>query len=203
MSWRWVKRRRLTIGFIAFFGAWYLLQLSVLSSVGTKAAAWWFYLDGPPSPGYLLAPLSHNMAEFGHLRRNAILLFIGGGLAEPYLAKRRYIALFLGLAGASLVTADVLSLAFHTQWVLAGPSGGVYGLWAYIAVRNRSLVLDADDWKEQIESILTFAGLLMLVAVPVLEKSTTGMINVSHAIGIELGCGIALVEAPSRIQFLS
>lgn len=154
MLWGWVGRRRLTLGLVCFFSVWYLAQLIVVSAFGTEAAVWLFYFAGEPSPGYLLAPLSHNMADVGHLRRNASVLLVAGALAEPYLKNRQYLALLLAVSLGSILIANALSLAFGTPWALAGPSGGIYGLWAYIGVRNRSSVLDPDDGMEWVEAAL-------------------------------------------------
>jgi hypothetical protein len=195
----WVGRRRLTLGLGSFFAVWYLAQLATVSAFGTDVAVWWFYFTGDPSPGYLLAPLSHNMADPGHLRRNLSVLFIAGGLAEPYLNDRQYIALLLAVSFGSVVITNVLSLVFGTLWTLADPSGGIYGLWAYIGVRNRALFLDPDGCAEWVEAVLVVAGVLTLALVPAIDAYTTGAVNVSHAVGILLGYAVALREALPQI----
>lgn len=203
MSWRWVKRRRLTIGIVLFFAVWYLAQLYVLSAFGLKTAIWWFYFSGGLSPGHLLAPISHNMADLGHLRRNAVVLLIAGGLVEPYLERRKYAALLLTISFVSILFANLLSLALGTQWTLAGPSGGIYGLWAYIAVRNRFMILDTSVLRGSVEAALVLGGLLTLIFVPIFDVYTTSVVNVSHAAGVLLGYAIALVEVPPQVGSLT
>lgn len=145
MPWRWLKRRRLTVSLVVFFAVWQVAQLYVLSTFGTETAIWWFYFDGALSPGYLLASVSHNMADLGHLKRNVVLLLIVGGAAEPYLKESKHVALLLGLSFTSIGIANLVSILVRTQWVLAGASGGVFGLWAFIGVKNRSLVLSGSE----------------------------------------------------------
>lgn len=202
MAWKWIERRRITLVLVGFFAAWYLAQLVVASACGTKTAVWWFYFAGNPSPGYVLAPVSHNIADIGHLQRNATMLLITGALAEPYLNRQQYAALLLGIAFASIVVANALSLAVGTPWAPAGPSGGIYGLWAYIGIRNRSFILDSDGWKASVEAVFVLAGVLLLAFVPVFDVYTTGAVNVSHVAGILLGYVVALAETPPQVGAL-
>lgn len=202
MAWGWVGRRRLTFGLVGFFAAWYLAQLATVFTFGTDVAVWWFYFTGEPSPGYVLAPLSHNIADIGHLRRNAFVLILAGGIAEPYLKNRQYLALLLAVSFASIVVANALSLVFGTPWTLAGPSGGIYGLWAYIGIRNRALVFDSSGWVEWVEATLVLVGALTLAFVPVFDTYTTGVGNVSHIAGILLGYAVALQEVRPQIGSL-
>lgn len=203
MAWRWVRRRRLTLGLMGFFAAWYLAQLAIVSAFGADVAVWWFYFTGEPSPGYLLAPLSHNMADSGHLRRNAGVLLIAGGLAEPYLKDRQYLMLLLVVSFVSIVIANVLSPVFGTPWALAGPSGGIYGLWAYIGVTNRDIVcaaLDSDRLSRVVEASVVALGVLTPIIVPAWDLYGTGILNVSHLAGVLLGYVAALVEVPPQIS---
>lgn len=198
MIWRWVGRRRLTLGLVGFFAVWYLAQLAVVSVFGTDVAVWLFYSVDWPSLGYLLAPLSHNMADVGHLRRNAGILLVVGGFAEPYLEKEKYAALLLAISFASIVIANALSLAFGTKGSLAGPSGGILGLWAYIGVRNRSLVyaaVDSNRLSRAVEASIVAFGFLTPIIVPAWDLYSTGFLNVSHAVGVLLGYATALAEA--------
>lgn len=200
MPWRWLKRRRLTVSLVVFFAVWQVAQLYVLSTFGTETAIWWFYFDGALSPGYLLASVSHNMADLGHLKRNVVLLLIVGGAAEPYLKESKHVALLLGLSFTSIGIANLVSILVRTQWVLAGASGGVFGLWAFIGVKNRSLVLSGSEHREMIEAGIIFSGVLTPLFVPIYDVYTTGILNVSHLVGILLGYGIALVESPLHLE---
>lgn len=194
---RWVGRRRLTLCLVAGFAAWYLVQLAVAATHGRGAAVWWFYVAGDPSPGHLLGPVSHDVADAGHLGRNACLLLVAGGLAEPRLGGRRSAALLLALAAGSIAATNALSLAAGTQWTLAGPSGGIFGLWAYAGVRYRGLVRGAGGWRRRVEAAAVLAGLLAAVVVPAYELSVDGAVNVTHALGILLGYGVALAAGSS------
>lgn len=194
--WRGFKSRRITLSFVVFFVAWQVVQLYVVSMHGAETAIWWFYFDGPLSPGYLFAPISHNMADLGHLRRNVVILLVVGGVAEPYLEEFEYLALVLGISFASIAVADLLSILAGTQWVLAGASGGIFGLWAYFGVKNRSLLFSSSELWGFVEEVITFSGVLTLLFVPVYDVYTSGVLNVSHLVGILLGYVIAFVESP-------
>lgn len=203
MAWGWVGRRRLTIGLVGFFAAWYLAQLAVVSAFGADVAVWWFYFTGEPSPGYLLSPLSHNMDDVGHLRRNAGVLLVVGGLAEPYLKASQYMALLLAISLASVVIANALAPVFGTPWALAGPSGGILGLWAYIGVRNRDIVcaaLDSDRLSRVVEASVVAFGVLTPIIVPAWDLYSTGALNVSHLAGVLLGSATAFVKVPPQIR---
>lgn len=202
MTWRWLKRRRLTIGLVVFFASWYLVQRYVLHAFGAETAIWWFYFDGAFSPGYLLAPISHNMVGFGHLGANIGFLLLFGGLAEPHLSRRPYVVLLLGISLGSIVAANALSSAFGTQWTLAGPSGGILGLWAYISVRRRTICWDSlgsEASSHPAEAGLVAVGLLTPILVPGWEVYSTGAVNVSHAAGVLLGYVIAIVEITTQL----
>lgn len=200
---RWFKRRSLTISLVVFFVAWYIAQLYVLSILGAEMAFWWFYFDGTLSPGYLLAPISHNVADIGHLKRNVAILLLVGGVTEPYVENGKYVALLLVISFGSIGIANLMSLLVGTQWVLAGASGGIFGLWAFIGVKNRSLVLSETDLRELVEARIILAGLLTPLFIPIYDVYTTGLLNMSHLVGILLGYVAALVESPPRMETLS
>lgn len=196
---RWLGRPRLAAGFAAFLAAWYLGQHAVVAAFGREAAIHWFYFTTEPSPGVLLAPVSHNIDDPGHLRRNVVLLALARGVAEPHLQRRTYAALLFGLSFVSVVAANTLSVVFGTMWVLAGASGGVYGLWAFIGVRNRGALRDIGGPREAVEPTLVLGGLLTVVFVPIFDVYTTGALNTGHLAGIVLGCGLGLVEKPPDV----
>lgn len=204
MSWRWLQRRRLTIALVAFFAGWYLLQLYVLSAFSSKAAIWWFYFTGDLSPGYFLAPISHDMANVGHLGANVALLLVFGCLAEPYLGRRRYVVFLLVVSLASIILSNVFSKVLGIQfWALAGASGGVVGLWAYISVSHRAIVFDvrrSDSSSHPSEVLFVAIGLLTPILVPGWEVYSAGAMNLSHAVGVLLGYVIALVEVPPQVS---
>lgn len=203
MTWRWVKRRRLTIGLVASFASWYLVQRYVLHAFGGETAIWWFYFDGALSPGYLLAPISHDMSDTGHLRRNVTILLMVGSVAEPGLERERYAAALIGMSIGSIAFANLLSMAFGTRWILAGASGGIFGLWAYLGMKNRRLiseVLNSDNRRRIGEAAVIALGVLTPIVVPTWDLYSTGTLNVSHAVGVLLGYAIALVEVPPEIE---
>jgi membrane associated rhomboid family serine protease len=203
MVWDWVARRRLTLGFVVFFVVWYLAQLYVLSAFGSPTAVWWFYFSSDPSMGYLLAPISHDMTRIGHLGSNVMFLLVFGGFAEPHLDRRRYVVLLLGISFGSIGVANVLSGLLGTRWILAGPSGGVLGLWAYTSAIHRGTLWDSlrsGDSSQPTETVVVFFGLLSPVLVPCWEVYSTGTANTSHAVGVLFGYVLVLVEVPPQVS---
>jgi membrane associated rhomboid family serine protease len=140
------------------------------------------------------------VSDTGHLRRNVTILLFAGSVVEPYLNTGRYAVLLLGMSMGSIAIANLLSAAFGTQWVLAGASGGIFGLWAYLGMKNRAMILDASGIRDSVEAVFVLSGLLTLLFVPVYDVYATGVLNVSHAVGVLLGYAIALFEAPPHVE---
>lgn len=202
---QWSHRRRWTIGVGAFFVAWYALQLSVFRQFGEATARWWFYFEQPLfdiSPGFLLAPLSHDMATLTHIGGNLIFLAIAGGLAEPYVGKKRLLFLVFGMGYLSIYLANATAFV-HQVWILAGASGGVLALWAYTGLRLRQIATenlsDGLYWSRQ--GIETLGVIILLLATPTFFIHQSLIIDQPHSghlIGLVLGCGYYVVESQSQ-----
>jgi membrane associated rhomboid family serine protease len=191
---RWLRRRRYTLGLASFFILWYLLQLTVAALTSTEVAKYWFYIEIPPqtiSPGLVFAPISHDLQRITHLGANLLFLLVAGGLIEPYIGGRKVARIVLGIGYLSIYLAN-LSVTIHQKWMIAGASGGVLGLWAYAGFRSRELTSNLDSP----ELVFTrgkaegFVALLLLLGTPVFLIHQTILVSRPHSghiIGILLG----------------
>lgn len=166
---KWVHRRQLTLGLATFFAVWYSLQLSILHLFGDDVARWWFYFEQPPnvvSAGIVFAPISHELDTLTHITGNFLFLSIAGGLAEPYIGKKRILILVIGLGYLSIYLANA-TVAVHRLWMVAGASGGILALWAYAGLRMRhqaaKFLFDGISWSrrsvERVGSVVLLAGI--------------------------------------------
>lgn len=209
---RWAVKRRVTGALVLGLAGWYVVQRLAAAVFGLGVVEPWFYFTPDMATGWLFAPVSHDMKDVGHLRRNLGYLLLTGTFAEPYLSRRRFVAVFAGLIAVSVYVPAVANLAWTGgEWRVAGPSGGVYGLWVFMAV-YRSEILRSfwdetliDDWGDLPmagELVMVVVGLSLIVIVPVHDLFfASGSVNAgSHFVGLVVGflLGFLALEWPVR-----
>ena len=197
----WLRRRRCTIGLALFLSAWYGFQLFVASRVGVEVAKRWFYFTPNFGMGWITAPISHNMQDVGHLIRNISNLLLAGSFIEPHLKKYQYLSAFLGILTFSIFVSVIGAvLLVDEPWLVAGASGGVYGLWVLAAVyrfevlRNWKRWISVDEWGDLrywFECVMVFFGLALLIVVPVVDIYMGSSANtIAHISGMLFGAGL-------------
>jgi hypothetical protein len=197
----WFRRRPTTIALIAFFLAWYGLELAVFNIVGEGVARYWFYIEQPPrhiSPGLLFAPVSHNLYRLTHIGANVGLLLLAGGVAEPYIGWRRVLLLVIGLGFIGTYAAN-LSITVHRMWIMAGASGGILSLWAYsgIHLAGRAWKRSADGLAFSWHGVKTIGMLALSIGTPVFlyhQAIWIPRLHSGHVIGLLLGWLYYMVE---------
>lgn len=190
----WVRRRPATVGLALFLVAWYLLQLAVFHLVGEDPARWWFYLEQPPdalSPGVVFAPISHDLYTLKHVGANVALLLFAGGVAEPYVGRRRILVPVVGLGFVGTYVANVTA-PIHEMWMVAGTSGGILSLCAYAGFRLRreAVARTLDGVAVSRRGIETVGMATLLVGSPVLLVHQAAWIeqpHSGHVVGLSLG----------------
>lgn len=205
----WLSKRRVTASLVALFVLWYAVQLVTLQRFGPDTAVWWFYSApgdfGPGfalTPGLIFSPLSHDMSDISHLGANIAALVVVGSFAEPYIEKRTYLLVLIGVAFAGILFSNVLAIVFHSQWSLAGASAGLLALHAYVSLRKRSLLTSIDPSVSiaNAEWVIVAMGLMMIPVVPMYELTVSG--NVSHALGPIIGSFAYLVHSRTSLSKL-
>lgn len=208
----WMQRRKYTGALVLFLAAWYGFQRIVAGQIGVEAAEPWFYFMSEPATGWLFAPISHNMEDVGHLRRNLTGLLLGGSLVQTYFGPRKFLKLVTGLSVISVLVPAVINLALYDNgWLVAGASGGMYGLFAFVGVYRYPLVLDVREWPDMEEwgDLYTLAeivgvglALFLLVYVPVNDfYLSPGSGNpVGHLTGIVCGVLLGFYERGVRLH---
>jgi membrane associated rhomboid family serine protease len=199
----WVKRRLYTIGLVVMLVLWYGVQLLVASQVGVESAVKWFYFTSKPGTGWLFSPISHNMDDPTHLLGNAVVLFIGGSVIEPHLSPRNYLSVFFTLSVVSTIVPAVGAIIFvDPPWLVAGASGGAYGLWVFASVYRSNLVLEARDVlqlnrsfepRHSIELLMIVLGILLVILVPTTDVLSQNRTNiVAHVSGMLSGLIVSI-----------
>lgn len=209
----WMRRRRVTGGIVLFLAGWYGVQLWIAGEIGVEDAEKWFYFTDEPWTGWVFAPISHDMERIGHLRRNVTNLILAGSFIEPHLETREYLKLFFGLSVFSILIPAVGSaMLVAGDWLVAGASGGIYGIWVFAAVYRFDVVrtwrewFDMDDWSDMrclFECLMVLFGLALLVVVPVLDvTSGNGSNAVSHVAGMVFGAILGSSWRKGRLGLL-
>lgn len=195
----WASKRSLTGGIVLFLIAWYGLQQLVAGWIGVATAERWFYFTPDIGTGWIVAPLSHDMENIGHLTGNLSNFLVAGSFAEPHLSRKEYLGVFSGLLAFSILAPVIASfVVLEGDWLVAGTSGGIYGLWAFMAVYRFDVLRDERPWavfetwndvRIMAERILVIVGftLLPLVALNDIILTDSAENFVSHFAGISSG----------------
>lgn len=206
----WLSKRRVTASLVALFVVWYAVQLVTLQRFGADTAVWWFYFTrGDFGPGFALTPglgfsaISHDMSDISHLGANVAALVVVGCFAEPYIERRTYLFVLIGVGFAGISFSNALAIVFHSQWSLAGASAGLLALHAYVSLRKRLLLTSITPFRSiaTAEWFVVSMGLMTIPVVPIYELTVSG--NVGHALGPILGSIAYLVHlrtSPRRLE---
>jgi membrane associated rhomboid family serine protease len=191
----WFGGSPVTGGAVTVLVCWHALAPWLAAVLGADRFGAWFVARASPSPGWLLAVLSH--ADLNHLAANLLFLVIWGTIAEHALGARRYAA-FLAATGVAGILAQV------AQYVLTGVSGGIVGAsgaaQATAAFAAVALALDRGPFRGSavrrgaLAGALTVLGLQLLndfAGVFTLVPETSG---VAHLTGIVLGGAYAVYD---------
>lgn len=191
----WFERRQLTLVLIAFYWFWYWIQMTIFGAYGLGTAEWWFYFSNGSfwpgitiSPGILLSTVSHNMESALHLIGNSVALFAIGGFSEPYIRRRGYLTIVLGLGFLSIIVANAFSILFGTEWALAGASGGILALLSYITLKKRRLArlfIHSKKPSYIVEGLFVVLSLLFIPLAIFHELVVSG--NIGHVAGLAIG----------------
>lgn len=107
---------------------WFELQLLVYHFHSAAAFRWLFTVRSvaPTRPGWLLSVVSHG--TWRHLGVNVVMLLVFGGLAEPHLDRREFVAFFLCVGTVSSLAAVAVRPP-HAP--LVGASGALFGFLGF------------------------------------------------------------------------
>jgi len=191
----WLGGAPVTWGAVALLVCWHALAPWLAAAFGADRFGAWFVARASPSPGWLLAVLSH--ADLNHLAANLLFLVIWGTIAEHALGARRY-AVFLAGTGVAGILTQV------AQYVLAGVSGGIVGASAAAQATTAFAAVALARGRGPFETSAlrrgVISGAVAIVALQLLNDfvgaSTVGpeSSGVAHLTGMLLGAGYALVE---------
>lgn len=195
----WVRNRPATVGLSLFFTAWFAFQLVVLTLYGVETAKCLFYTELPPKwpptlfgPGYLLAPISHEMSVYTHIISNIAFLLLVGGTLEPYVHRRKIPAVVIGGGYVGMIV-TMATAPIHGFWPIAGASTGIMILWGYTGLRMwGELDLPGTFGEKRLERQVAVFVLLAVPAIPLYEVFIGG--NMAHVVGIILGVLYFIVE---------
>lgn len=148
----WLSNVRLTVSLAILLTLWYLVEWAVLAgTLDVELFQWLFTVESAtrPTPGWLLAPLSHSIAHpYGHFVVNITMLLAFGGAAEPHVRDRDYLVFFASVGVATGLIAVTLR---PSSAPLNGASGAIFGLSGYTLYhypRNHYDRLRLDDLEE-------------------------------------------------------
>lgn len=192
----WFSGVPVTVGAVAGLVCWHALAPWLAAGLGAERFGTWFVARASPSPGWLLATLSH--ASPSHLAANLLLLVIWGTVTEHVLGAKRYAA-FLVTTGVAGILAQV------AQYVAQGVTGGIVGAsgaaQATTAFAAVALALGRGPFDTPEARRGVFAGAISIVVLQLLNDfsgvltlvpETSG---VAHLTGIVLGALYAVVDA--------
>lgn len=191
----WLGDAPVTLGAVTLLICWHAFVPWLAAAFGADRFGGWFVARASPSPGWLLAVLSH--ADLNHLAANLLFLVIWGTIAEHVLGARRHAA-FLAATGVAGILTQV------AQYVHTGVSGGIVGAsgaaqatTAFAAValaRGRGPFGTPALRRGLVSGAVAIVALQLLNdffgASTVVPESS----GVAHLTGIVLGAGYALVE---------
>lgn len=192
----WFGGVPVTVGAIAVLVCWHALAPPLAAALGVERFGSWSVARASPSPGWLLAVLSH--ADAGHLVANVLLLAIWGTITEHVLGARRYAA-FLVATGVAGILAQVAGYVVEgVTGGIVGASGAAQATTAFAAV---ALALGRDPFRAPAIRRGALAGAASVLFLQVLNDffgAVTAVPETSgpaHLTGMVLGAAYALVDA--------
>lgn len=205
---RWIFRRKYSLGLCIFFLLWYGFQLLVFHSYNQQTADWLFFMERPPdhiSPGLAFAPISHNFEGYQHISANVFLLFVIGGIIEPYLSNEHsyftektilVIVLGIGYFGTYYVN-------FYLEaWTYGGASGGIFALLIYGGIYLRGVIynqlmwiMDSNVSMRRTDNLKELIPLIIpLLLLSILFVEITSVQNAGHIVGFIFGFCYFIIE---------
>lgn len=191
----WFSDTHVTAGAVALLVGWHVLVPPLAAAFGAERFGAWFVARASPSPGWLLAVLSH--ADAGHLLANVLLLVIWGTITEHALGGRRYAA-FLVLTGVAGILAQVAG------YVVEGISGGIVGAsgaaQATTAFAAVALALGRGPFRTPEVRRGAFAGAVTVLGLQLLNDFAELFTvvpessGIAHLTGIVLGAAYAVYD---------
>lgn len=146
-----LARHRITLALLSVLSIWYIIQIIVVTSfdLNEKAYEWWFTVTPEPSPGWVLAPISHALPpNYLHLLSNVGTVAVFGAATEVHVSKTEYLG-FVVVAG---LLAPYLQVAYGVTigepFAVLGASGAGFGLVTFYAThqsRHHPPTLAAED----------------------------------------------------------
>jgi membrane associated rhomboid family serine protease len=190
----WLGDAPVTWGAVALLVCWHALVPWLAAAFGADRFGAWFVARASPSPGWLLAELSH--AGLNHLAANLLFLVIWGTIAEHALGARRY-AGFLAATGVAGILAQVAQyLATGVSGGIVGASGAAQAATAFAAV---ALARGRGPFETRALRRGLVSGAVAIVALQLLNDFVGASTvvpessGVAHLTGMLLGAGYALV----------
>lgn len=194
---RWLRDSAVTQAVILLLALWFFTTWYVPLGIEESTIKYWLIATANPSPGWLLASLSH--ASLVHFLGNLGQLLMFGAIVERRLTTRQYLGL-LAISGTAATLVQVV------KYNLTGIEGGMIGAsgatFAVVSFAVVSLLTHSDDNPLLVDSLadirpgLFLAGIVMLGGqlindfTPYLSLSAKAS-GVAHLTGIILGAGYA------------
>jgi len=123
---RWLTTKRVTLGVISLLVAVFLFELFVWQLFGAAGWRYVFLAYPEPSPGWVMAPFSHQ--SISHLLTTVSVIVIYGGLVEDRLEPATYFAFYV-LAGYASTVAQLFAYLDGLPGLgTLGASGAALGL---------------------------------------------------------------------------
>ena len=139
-----------------------------------------------------------------HITGNLLVLFMAGGVAEPYIGKKRILILVIGLGYLSIYLANA-TVVVHHMWMLAGASGGIFALYAYAGLRMHHHAAEyfsnGITWSR--EGVEAVGSVVLLLGIPIFFLHQLVWINQPHSghiIGLLLGIIYYISEHKQYLQ---
>ena len=191
----WFSDAPVTAGAVAVLVGWHALVPPLAAAFGAERFGGWFVARASPSPGWLLAVLSH--ADTGHLLANVLLLVLWGTVTEHVLGARRYAA-FLVVTGVAGILAQVAGYVFEgVSGGIVGASGAAQATTAFAAV---AVALGRGPFRTPAVRRGALAGAVTVLTLQLLNDfagaftlvpETSG---IAHLTGIVLGAACAVYD---------
>jgi len=195
----WLADTIITRTVFAFLLIWYVIIWYVPLGIDESTASYWFIARANPSPGWILAMLSH--VSISHFLANSGQLLLFGSIVERRLNTQQYLT-FLFTAG--LITTLVQVLEYNINGItggMVGASGATFSVvtFALVALLKSSngSPLTATS-PTDLRPGLILAALTILIGqllndfIPYLSFSQQAS-GVAHLSGMILGATIALL----------
>lgn len=194
----WLANTIITRTVFAFLLIWYVISWYVPLGIDESTASYWFIAKANPSPGWILAMLSH--VSITHLLANTGQLLFFGSIVERRLNTQQYVTL---LFTVGLITTLVQVLEYNLNGVtggMIGASGATFSVvtFALIALLNSSngsplTATSSTDLRPGLilAAITILIGQLLNDFTPYLSFSQQAS-GVAHLSGMILGATVAL-----------